>query len=92
MDQRDLYSFGFDDSQLDEIRKKYFNTPMRAIRAKCRECSNFSDKEIRDCEITHCALWEYRSGKRKGRNLSDAQRKAIGERLQKARASNADKD
>jgi len=39
-------------------------TPMKAIRAKCMECSNFQFSEISRCGITDCALWIYRLGKR----------------------------
>lgn len=39
-------------------------TPMRAIRAKCLECSNGQVKEVRLCPIKRCALYEYRLGHR----------------------------
>ena len=39
-------------------------TPMRAIRAKCLECSGDSAKEVRLCPIKKCALYPYRFGKR----------------------------
>ncbi len=39
-------------------------TPMKAIRAKCLDCSCGQVKEIRECRITSCALWPYRMGKR----------------------------
>ena len=39
-------------------------TPMRAIRAKCLECSGDSSKEVRFCPIKKCALYPYRFGKR----------------------------
>jgi hypothetical protein len=38
--------------------------PMKAIRAKCLDCSCYQPKEIRECPITKCALWPYRLGKR----------------------------
>ena len=40
------------------------STPMRAIRAKCLECSNCSPKEARECHIADCALHPYRHGRR----------------------------
>lgn len=39
-------------------------TPMRAIRAKCLECSNGQVKEVRLCPIKKCALYAYRMGHR----------------------------
>lgn len=37
-------------------------TPLRAIRAKCMDCSNNQIFEVRDCVITKCPLWDYRMG------------------------------
>lgn len=39
-------------------------TPMKAIRAKCLECSCGQYKEVRLCPIKDCALYEYRLGHR----------------------------
>ena len=39
-------------------------TPVRAIRTKCLECANWSHKEVAECNLTDCALWPYRKGKR----------------------------
>ena len=41
-------------------------TPIKAIRAKCMECSNNQPSEIKECPIESCALYEYRFGKRPG--------------------------
>jgi len=38
-------------------------TPLKAIRMKCRECSNDHPKQIRYCTITGCPLYMYRFGK-----------------------------
>ena len=38
-------------------------TPMKAIRAKCLECSNDSWLEVKECPVTECPLWEFRFGK-----------------------------
>jgi len=57
-------------------------TPLKAIREKCGECSNWNVKEIRECPITDCALYCFRSGKSGNkRDLSDEQRKALSERF-----------
>jgi hypothetical protein len=39
-------------------------TPIKAIRAKCRECGGNHTKTIRECQITDCPLFPYRMGKR----------------------------
>lgn len=39
-------------------------TPLKAIRAKCIDCTNGQNVEIRECPITECPLYEYRMGHR----------------------------
>lgn len=39
-------------------------TPIKAIRAKCLDCSCGSFTEIKNCTVTNCALYEYRMGHR----------------------------
>jgi len=39
-------------------------TPMRALRAKCLDCSGGSPMEVKYCVIPECPLWAYRFGKR----------------------------
>ena len=39
-------------------------TPIKAIRAKCIDCSCGQLKEVRECPITRCPLYPYRMGKR----------------------------
>lgn len=39
-------------------------TPIKAIRAKCLDCTCNQPKEISECCIKTCALWPYRMGKR----------------------------
>lgn len=39
-------------------------TPLKAIRAKCLDCTNGQNVEIRECPITDCPLFEYRMGRR----------------------------
>lgn len=38
-------------------------TPMKAIRAKCLDCSCGSANEVKLCPITACPLFPYRFGK-----------------------------
>lgn len=39
-------------------------TPMKAIKAKCMECSAGQRSEVRNCTVTTCALYGYRNGHR----------------------------
>lgn len=39
-------------------------TPIKAIRAKCLDCSNGQQKEVRECSIKKCPLYPYRMGHR----------------------------
>ena len=44
-------------------------TPLRAIRAKCLDCSGWSTYEVKSCPMVNCPLYGYRDGhnpKRKG--------------------------
>ena len=38
-------------------------TPIKAIRAKCLECSCGNNAEVRECVIPDCPLYPYRMGK-----------------------------
>ena len=42
-------------------------TPLKAIRLKCLDCCCDSAAEVRDCEIEHCPLWQFRFGKNPAR-------------------------
>ena len=44
-------------------------TPIKAIRAKCLDCSCGQVKEIRLCPVTKCPLWPYRMGKRPAKQI-----------------------
>jgi hypothetical protein len=39
-------------------------TPLKAIRAKCIDCSGGSPKVATECHILECSLWPYRLGRR----------------------------
>lgn len=39
-------------------------TPIKAIRAKCMDCTCHQLREIRECHLTECPLWPYRMGTR----------------------------
>ncbi len=36
--------------------------PLKAIRAKCLDCSCFQPKEVKLCPVTDCTLFLYRDG------------------------------
>jgi len=36
-------------------------TPLKAIRAKCLDCSGGSAQEVRKCPVKTCPLWPFRS-------------------------------
>ena len=42
-------------------------TPIKAIRAKCLECSGGQPSEVRECLITDCPLYPFRMGKNPNR-------------------------
>lgn len=71
-------------------------TPLAAIRAWCLHClgetydakgNKYSDGLTpgKDCHEKFCPLFPYRTGRGPRKNMSDHERKAIGERLTKAR-------
>jgi hypothetical protein len=39
-------------------------TPIQAIREKCKDCTCHQLREIKECQITDCATWLYRMGRR----------------------------
>ncbi len=43
-------------------------TPIKAIRAKCIDCSGGSFIEVRYCPVTGCSLYPYRLGHRPPKN------------------------
>jgi hypothetical protein len=61
-----------------------------AIRARCIDCCAGQVAEVRKCVAVECPSWPFRMAWnpwRERRELSDEQRKAVGERLAKARSS-----
>ena len=39
-------------------------TPVKAIRAKCADCTGNQPKEVRECPVYACPCWPYRMGRR----------------------------
>ena len=62
-------------------------TPMKAIRAKCLQCSNESPKEVKLCPVTDCPLYDFRSGKNPNikREYTPEQLEEMKKRLASAR-------
>jgi hypothetical protein len=61
--------------------------PVKAIRAKCLECSSESVVEVKECPVKNCALYPFRFGTnpyRKKRILSEEQKSLIAGRLKNA--------
>jgi hypothetical protein len=38
-------------------------TPLKAIKKHCLECSGYEKKQVRECTIKNCVLYDYRQGK-----------------------------
>ena len=43
---------------------KLYDTPIKAIRKKCLDCTCNQYDEIRYCTVINCALYPYRMGKK----------------------------
>ena len=43
---------------------KLYDTPIKAIRKKCLDCTCGQVIEIRECLVIECALYPYRMGRR----------------------------
>jgi len=54
-------------ANLTRERRSGMLTPLKAIRAKCMDCSNNQPSEVRHCNILECALFPYRFGKNPNR-------------------------
>ena len=71
-------------------------SPIKAIRFKCQECSNFQPSEIRNCVITDCPLYPFRMGKNPNRSGIGNKKGRFGQNLQtqvsKISGNNADLD
>jgi len=44
--------------------KKLYKTPIKAIRAKCLDCSCFKPKEVRQCTAIDCPIYPFRMGRK----------------------------
>lgn len=74
---------------------EYKTNPVKAIREKCLECSNGQPSEVKYCPVEKCPLYPFRLGKnpfRQKREMTEDERKALGDRLREARKTNANSD
>lgn len=79
-----------DITESNENQSNKITNPVKAIREKCLECSNYSIVEVKECNIVDCALYPFRFGKnpyRTKRVLTEEQKAVMAERLKKARES-----
>lgn len=69
------------------MEKKKITSPIKAIRAYCLDCSNNQPKEIRECPIVKCPLYDFRMGANpfEKKKLTPEQKKKVAERLKKGR-------
>jgi len=50
---------------------KLYETPIKAIRKKCLNCTVNSVKEVRLCPVIQCAIYPYRFGRRPDKSTID---------------------
>lgn len=62
-------------------------SPIKAIKAKCLDCSADNITEVKECPVENCPLFPFRFGKNPftKREISPEQREAMAERLRQAR-------
>ena len=61
-------------------RIKLYDTPIKAIRKKCLDCTCNQYEEIRLCPIIDCALYPYRMGTRPDEATVDTLKEYYGEK------------
>lgn len=67
--------------------------PVKAIRAKCIDCSCGSTAEVANCTATGCALFPFRYGKnpyRQRREMTEEEKRVLADRLKEARKNIGD--
>lgn len=68
--------------------------PLKAIKAKCMDCTCQQYNEVKLCTAENCPLFPFRLGKNPyhKRNLTDEQRQAAAERFRKFRENKKEND
>ena len=62
-------------------------TAIKAIRAKCIDCSGGSKQEVQQCVVKDCPLYRYRMGKNPNisrKEMTEEQKQALRVRLARA--------
>ncbi len=59
---------------------KLYKTPIKAIRKKCLDCSNYQSKEVRLCTVINCAIYPYRFGRRPDKAIVDTLKEFYSEK------------
>ena len=62
--------------------KKLYDTPIKAMRKKCIDCTAGSYKEIRLCMIVECAIYPYRFGRRPSKVVVDTLKRFHAENVE----------
>ena len=61
---------------------KLYDTPLKAIRKKCLNCSYWSPKEVRECTTINCAIYPYRFGRRPSKAILDTIKEFYSEKVE----------
>ena len=61
---------------------KLYDTPLKAIREKCLDCSYWSPKEVRECTVIGCHIYPYRFGRRPSKAVVDTLKRFNGENVE----------
>ena len=67
---------------VDGSMAKLYDTPIKAIRKKCLDCSYWSPKEVRECTIINCPIYAYRFGRRPNKAIVDTLKRFYGEKVE----------
>ena len=59
---------------------KLYDTPIKAIRKKCLDCTCGQVIEIRECPVIECPLYPYRMGRRPDKATIDTLNEYYGEK------------
>jgi uncharacterized Fe-S cluster-containing radical SAM superfamily enzyme len=70
---------------LSKLMKKLYDTPIKAIRKKCLDCTAGSRKEIRLCPVVECALYPYRFGRRPSQAIVETIKKYYEQKVEPAK-------
>ena len=64
------------------MMKKLYDTPLKAIRKKCLDCSYFQPKEVRQCTAIECPIYPYRFGRRPDKSTIDTLKRFYKENVE----------